>query len=362
MAAGATGVRVVFFGSHKQPSYVVETFISPKKDQLKEGEILVKILISTICSSDIHSIDGRREVKAPCVLGHEGVGEVIFSKRNRDDVRVGDRVAFTMYNSCQSCVMCKSEMQECCSCATKYGTLSLNDGTGLNGCFATHMVLRARTDVVPVPLNVSDIIASPANCALSTMVHAISFASSTTKLKQSVAIIQGANLMGLYGCALLHEAGFIKVFCHDVSRERLRLVPRFGGIPVLVERDYDLIINVCSTWDVIPYALHALCHRGVYLFVGTTHVEHASININVILKKCVTIKGIEGYQVDHLQKAMEFLSKTVHKYPYELLTSSPYNLQDFHSAIVCARTKRYYRTAFVGKKKHASYIICHNYD
>lgn len=41
--------------------------------------------------------------------------------------------------------------------------------------------------------------------------------------------------MGLYGCALLNEAGFCKVYCHDISRERLRLVPKFGGIPVYVE-------------------------------------------------------------------------------------------------------------------------------
>lgn len=65
MAAGATGVRVVFFGSHKQPSYVVETCNIPSKDQLKDGEILVKILLATICSIDIENIDGKREVRTP---------------------------------------------------------------------------------------------------------------------------------------------------------------------------------------------------------------------------------------------------------------------------------------------------------
>lgn len=65
MAAGATGVRVVFFGSHKQPSYVVETCSIPNTDHLKDGEVLIKILLSTICSIDIESIDGKREVKTP---------------------------------------------------------------------------------------------------------------------------------------------------------------------------------------------------------------------------------------------------------------------------------------------------------
>lgn len=65
MAAGATGVRVIFFGSHKQPSYIVETCTIPNKDHIKDGEILIKILLSTICSIDIDSIDGKCEVKAP---------------------------------------------------------------------------------------------------------------------------------------------------------------------------------------------------------------------------------------------------------------------------------------------------------
>lgn len=65
MAAGTTGVRIVFFGSHKQPSYVVETCTIPNKEQLNDGEILVKILLTTICSIDIESIDGKREVRTP---------------------------------------------------------------------------------------------------------------------------------------------------------------------------------------------------------------------------------------------------------------------------------------------------------
>lgn len=55
--------------------------------------------------------------------------------------------------------------------------------------------------------------------------------------------------------------------------------------------------------------------------------------------------GIQGYKTVHLQKAVEFLSKTVDKYPYESLISSPFPLQDFHSAVNLARTKKYYRTA-----------------
>lgn len=53
----------------------------------------------------------------------------------------------------------------------------------------------------------------------------------------------------------------------------------------------DVVIDVCGNWDVIPYALRAICHRGIYLFVGSTHSKSSSISIETLLKKCVTIKG-----------------------------------------------------------------------
>lgn len=39
-------------------------------------------------------------------------------------------------------------------------------------------------------------------------------------------------MLGMYGAALLKEAGFTKVFCVDVNRSRLGRVAEFGGIPV----------------------------------------------------------------------------------------------------------------------------------
>lgn len=56
------------------------------------------------------------------VLGHEGVGEVVLTKRFENGmpaVSAGDRVVFTMCDVCGSCVMCKSDLQECCSSRNK---------------------------------------------------------------------------------------------------------------------------------------------------------------------------------------------------------------------------------------------------
>jgi len=55
----------------------------------------------------------------------------------------------------------------------KYGHAALTDGSGLNGCYASHIVLRPGTQIMTVPEALPDAIAAPANCALATIVNAL---------------------------------------------------------------------------------------------------------------------------------------------------------------------------------------------
>ena len=41
---------------------------------------------------------------------------------------------------------------------------------------------------------------------------------------------QGAGLLGLFGCVLLKERGFLNVYVTDVSEARLQHVSKFGGL------------------------------------------------------------------------------------------------------------------------------------
>ena len=56
----------------------------------------------------------------------------------------------------------------------QYGHSVISDGEGFNGCYASHIVLRRGTSVFPIADNVSDRVAAPINCALATMMNAIS--------------------------------------------------------------------------------------------------------------------------------------------------------------------------------------------
>ena len=52
--------------------------------------------------------------------------------------------------------------------------MALDKASGFTGCYASHIVLHSGTAIFPIPDHVSDKVAAPINCALATMVNALS--------------------------------------------------------------------------------------------------------------------------------------------------------------------------------------------
>ena len=53
--------------------------------------------------------------------------------------------------------------------------------------------------------------------------------------------------------------------------------------------------------------------------------------------------GVHNYSSMHLDKAVEFLSNTVERYPYARLVSPPYELSGIHEAVAEAEKQTYLR-------------------
>ncbi len=54
-------------------------------------------------------------------------------------------------------------------------------------------------------------------------------------------------------------------------------------------------------------------------------------------------KGIHNYGPRHLEQAVEFLSNTVDKYPYDELVSPSFDLDQINEAVELALSKKYLR-------------------
>jgi D-arabinose 1-dehydrogenase-like Zn-dependent alcohol dehydrogenase len=108
----------------------------------------------------------------------------------------------------------------------------MSSGTGFNGCYASHIVLRKGTHVKKIPSEISDSLASTINCALATVINCIDSLPDNIRNNGKRAFIQGDGLLGLYSCAILKDIGFTHIYCSGHHSSRSSLVESFGGIPV----------------------------------------------------------------------------------------------------------------------------------
>jgi len=154
-------------------------------DEPRSGEVLVKMGAAGVCHSDYHSIVGDSPADLPCVVGHEGAGEIIAIGPDVDTVRVGDRVALNWLPSCNDCFYCGHDQHHLCREITDTvwsgfmadGTSRLShDGRELRhysavSTWADHMVVDARC-CQPIPDEVPYDVAAIICCAVATGVGA----------------------------------------------------------------------------------------------------------------------------------------------------------------------------------------------
>lgn len=311
---------------------------------LNAGEVLVEIALATICGSDLHTTEGRRTAPTPCVLGHEAVGHVVSSAR--EGIAIGQRVTWTLADSCGHCAPCtRWRLPQKCERLFKYGHASRSDGSGLNGCYASHIVLRPGTQIMTVPDALPDAIVAPANCALATIVNALEVLPNPCDR----VLVQGGGLLGIYACAWLRHHGVSEVYCCDLSAERLALVAEFGGIPIAPESlmpAVDLVLEVTGNSAVIPAGIKALRPGGHYVWAGMVHPESkVDLTGEAVLRKCLTLRGAHNYAPQHLAAGLDFLLETHTRLPFEKLTSAPLPLDRLDEGFALTRSRKWPRVA-----------------
>ncbi|MCZ2402836.1 glutathione-independent formaldehyde dehydrogenase [Paenarthrobacter sp. Z7-10] len=97
----------------------VENVDDPKIEQPLDA--VIRITTANICGSDLHPYEGRAELDAGMVLGHENMGivEEVGSAVNR--ISVGDRVSVPFNLACGTCRNCNNGLTSACLRANPSG-------------------------------------------------------------------------------------------------------------------------------------------------------------------------------------------------------------------------------------------------
>ncbi|MHA4808615.1 zinc-dependent alcohol dehydrogenase family protein [Flavitalea flava] len=93
-----------------------KSWMDKPKPVIKEPtDVIVRILQTTICGTDLHILKGDvPEVVNGRILGHEGVGVIEETGSQVNHVKVGDHVLISCITSCGQCAYCKKGMYSHC--------------------------------------------------------------------------------------------------------------------------------------------------------------------------------------------------------------------------------------------------------
>ena len=194
---------------------------------LDKRDAIVKVTLSSICTSDLHIIKGFVPRAIPgIVLGHEFVGEVVEVGSGIENLKPGDRVAANCETFCGECYFCKRGFINNCS----NGGWKL--GCTIDGCQAEYVrVPYADCGLTKLPDNVSYENALFVGDILSSGYWGAELCE--IKPQDTVAII-GAGPVGL--CAMLsaRTMNARKIVAIDTDDYRLKLAQKQGLADVVI--------------------------------------------------------------------------------------------------------------------------------
>ena len=329
---------------------------------------LVAVTCCTICRSDLHTWLGRREGPLPTILGHEIVGVVaeLGAGLTHDaldrPLQVGDRITWTLHSCCRKCFYCvDKQLPMKCRTLRKYGHDACDLPPYLMGGFAEYCYIDGGTSVLKLPETLPDVLAAPANCATATI--AAAWEAAAFQAGESV-LIQGAGALGCYAAAYAAYAGARRVIVTDVNPDRLELIRCFGATDCidasqtheseLPDRVKDITggfgadcaLELAGVPATIPPGLASLRKGGRYIEVGCSFPEaYASIDMSLVLWNRLTLQGVHNYDIRHLRAAIDLLTATQDRFPYEKILGAAYNLADISHALAAAEAGEAMRIA-----------------
>lgn len=189
------------------------------------NEVLVKVIASGVCHTDLHATEGDWPVKPkmPLIPGHEGVGYVAAVGSGVKNVKEGDAVGVPwLYSACGGCDQCITGWETLCD-------TQQNGGYSVDGSFAEYVIADARY-VGLLPSNVNFMEMAPILCAGVTTYKGLK--ETEVKAGEWVAI---SGIGGLGHVAVQYaKAMGMNVAAIDIADDKLELAKKLGA---------DIVVN-----------------------------------------------------------------------------------------------------------------------
>lgn len=284
---------------------------------LNDTDVILKVTMTTICSSDIHIKKGfvPRAVKN-IVLGHEFVGIIEEKGDKVTKFNVGDRVAVNCETFCGECFYCKRGYVN--NCTDKNVGWAL--GCRIDGGQGEYVrVPFGNNCLTKIPDSVTDEEALFTGDLLSTGYWACKIGEIS---KEDIVVVIGAGPTGL--CTLLNLKLYNpkKIIAVDIDENRLNLVKEKGYADIVLnptkvdieqeilkytdKRGADRVFEVAGGEKTFKLALGIARPNAVVVLVAM-YEKDQNLPLPNIYGKNLTIKfgGVDGCDCDKIMKYIE---------------------------------------------------------
>jgi L-iditol 2-dehydrogenase len=244
------------------------------KPKIGTDEILVKVIASGICGSDV--LEWYRIKKAPIVLGHEIGGEIVEVGANVDKYKIGQRVFVSHHVPCNTCYYCLRGHHTVCE--------TLHNTNFYPGGFAEYIripPINVDRGVFPLPDEITydqAVFIEPLSCVIR--------AQRLVNLKpgQTVVVI-GSGISGLLHIMLAKALGAGRIIATDIDKKRLEMAKKLGAeavfnatdnVPIRIResnsgRLADLVIVCAGVISAFKQALKSVDKGGTVLCFATSN-------------------------------------------------------------------------------------------
>lgn len=287
---------------------------------LKENQVLVKLLAVGICGSDLHFFRhcglGSFKNTLPIDIGHEPSGVVVDSKSSL--FAVGDSVAIEPGINCHKCKFCKKGLHNLCM-NTKF--LGAND----IGAFRDYIILEPERlfKIENISFEKAALL-EPLGVAL----HAINRVH--CKIGEEVAVL-GSGTIGLCILSVLKKMG-CKVTMFDPLNYRLYFASKLGAdatyinnadAKLSIKNKFSVVFDAVGSQDSMKKSVQLVATSGEICIVGIPEVDDIIINPHQMRVKEITLTNSRrsnqtlemAYHLYHSDNQIEDI--VTHRFPLE---------------------------------------------
>ncbi|MER1996547.1 MAG: alcohol dehydrogenase AdhP [Arthrobacter sp.] len=276
------------------------------------GQVLVKLVSTGVCHTDLHAAQGDWPVKPtpPFIPGHEGVGRVVSLGEGVMELQEGDLVGNAwLWSACGVCEFCRTGWETLCE-------QQQNGGYTVNGSFGEYMLVDEKF-AARIPEGADPVEVAPVLCAGVTVYKGLKV---TDTIPGQWVVISGIGGLGHVAVQYAKAMG-LRVAAVDIAEDKLALAREFGAeltVNALNEDPAEAIqAQTGGAHGVLVTAVHpsafgqaiGMARRGgTIVFNGLPPGDFPAPIFDIVLKG-LTIRGsIVGTRQDMVE-ALDFYAR-----------------------------------------------------